>query len=83
MNDESRALRQDLVELFNSYNGLVADKDAVDFRLGSREPYAESKPGMDPERIYEIESESLGADLRAVLIKMIGIAQRIRTLEGF
>ena len=83
MNDESRALRQELGELCDSYNLLLADKDAIDFRLGSQEPYAEAKPGVDPEDVYEVESKSLSDDIRAVIIKAIGVGQRIRSLEGF
>jgi hypothetical protein len=83
MNDESRALRRQLAVLCDSYNDLLADKDTIDFRLGSQEPYAEAKPGIDPERIYEVESQSLGNDIRALVIQVIGVGQRIRSLEGF
>ena len=83
MNDESRALRQELGELCDSYNLLLADKDTIDFRLGSQKPYLEAKPGVDPEHVYEVESQSLGNDIRAIVVKVIGIAQRIRSLEGF
>lgn len=83
MNDESRALRQELGELCDSYNGLLADKDAVDFRLGSQEPYAEAKPGIDPEHVYEVESRSLGDGIRALVVKVIRVARRIKSLEGF
>jgi hypothetical protein len=83
MNDESRALRQELATLCSSYNELIADKDTIDFRLGSKEPYAEAKPGIEPERAYEVESKSLGEDIREIVIKMIEVGQRIRSLEGF
>lgn len=83
MTDESRALRQSLAELCDAYNELVADKDTLDFRLGSREPYAEAEPGTDPERIYESESKSLSDELRGTVIKMIETGQRIRSIEGF
>ena len=83
MNDESRALQQQLTKLYDSYNELVADKDAIDFRLGSREPYAEARPWIDPEHVYEVESKLLGSDIRETVIKMMKIGQRIRGLEHF
>ena len=83
MNDESRALRLELAKVCDSYNELIADKDTVDFRLGSREPYAEARPGIDPEHVYELESKSLSDDLRETLIKMIEFGKRIKKLERF
>ena len=83
MNDHSRALRNELAELCDSYNDLLADKDTIDFRLGSQEPYAEARPGINPEHVYELESQSLGSDIRSVVVRVIGVAQRIRSLEGF
>lgn len=81
MNDESRALRKELTKLYDSYNGLVADKDAIDFRLGSREPHAEARPGIDPEHVYEVESESLRDDIRDTVIKIMAVGDRIKGLE--
>ncbi len=83
MNDESRALRQSLADMCGAYNDLIADKDAVDFRLGSREPYGKAKPDVDPEHVYEAESKSLSDDIRDIIIKMIDAGQRIRSIEGF
>ncbi|MGZ3498354.1 MAG: hypothetical protein ACXWNJ_17615 [Vulcanimicrobiaceae bacterium] len=83
MNDESRALRLELAKLCDFYNELVADKDTIDFRLGSPEPYAEAKPGIDAEAAYEVESGSLSDDIRETVIKMIEVGQRIRSLERF
>lgn len=81
INDESRALRRELTELYDSYNGLVADKDAIDFRLGSREPYAEVRPGIDSEDVYEVESELLRDDIRDTVIKIMDVRDRIKRLE--
>lgn len=83
MNDESRALRQSLGELCGAYNELLADKDTVDFRLGSREPYGKAEPGIDPEHIYEAESKSLSDEIRNIVIKMTEAGQQIRAIEGF
>ena len=83
MNDESRALRLSLGELCSAYNELLADKDTLDFRLGSPEPYGESEPGTDPQRVYEAESKSLSNELRDIVIKIIETGQRIRGIEGF
>lgn len=83
MNDESRALRQCLAELCAAYNELLADKDTIDFRLGSPEPYGKAEPGIEPERIYEAESKSLSNELRNVVIRMLESGERIRSIEGF
>ena len=83
MNDESRALRQSLGELCSAYNELLADKDTVDFRLGSPEPYGPAETGTDPERAYEAESKSLSHDLRSVVVEIVETAQRIRAIEHF
>jgi|GEM_PF-2418380 len=83
MIDESCALWQELTELCDCYNALIADKDAIDFRLGSGEPYPESRSGINPEHAYEVESESLGDDIRETVTKMIEVGQRIKRLEGF
>ncbi len=81
ISDELRALRREITKLYDSYNGLVADKDAIDFRLGSREPYAEAGPGVDPKRVYEAESESLRDDIRDTVIKIMHVTDRIKGLE--
>ncbi len=83
MNDESRRLRHQLAELCDVYNVLVADKDTIDFRLGSREEYAVATEPMDAEAVYEDESHSVSAELRDTIIKMIEVAQRIRKIERF
>lgn len=83
MDDESRALRQSLADLCGAYNELTADKDTIDFRLGSREPYGKAEPGIDPEHIYETESKSLSDEIRNIIIEMIDAGQRIRGIEGF
>jgi hypothetical protein len=83
MNDESRALRQELTKVCDAYKELLADKDTVDFRLGSPEPYADAEPGIDPEQVYEVESESLNDNIRETVVKMIEVGQRIKRLEGF
>lgn len=83
MNDESRALRQKLAKLCDSYNHLISDKDTVDFRLGSHEPYAKTVSGIDPERIYEAESTALSEDVRQLIIAMLETGNRIREIEGF
>jgi hypothetical protein len=82
MNDESRALRQELAELCESFNDLLADKDTIDFRLGSQEPYAQAKPGIDPGHVYEVESQSLRKDIRSVVFDVMGVVRRIRSLES-
>jgi hypothetical protein len=83
MNDESRGLRRSLAELCGTYNELVANKDTIDFRLGSHEPYGQAESGTDPERVYENESKSLSDELRRVVVKLIEAGQRIRSIEGF
>jgi hypothetical protein len=82
MNDESGVLREELTKLYDSYNGLVADKDAIDVRLGSREPYAEARPGIDLGHVYEVESKSLVDDIRETVIKMMEVGDRLKGLEG-
>ncbi|MGD0969386.1 MAG: hypothetical protein ABR949_13995 [Candidatus Aquilonibacter sp.] len=83
MNDESRALRHQLRDLCDVYNVLVADKDTLDYRLGSHEAYAVTTEPVDAESVYEGESHSLSADLRDTIVKMIDVAQRIRKIEHF
>ncbi len=81
MNDESRALRKELTRLYDSYNGLVADKDAIDYHLAPREPYADGTPRIDPERVCEVESESLRDNIRGTVIKIMEVGDRIKGLE--
>ncbi len=81
MSDSSRALREELTKLYDSYNGLVADKDAIDFRLGWREPYTESRLAIDPEHVYEVESESLRDDIRETVLKIMEVGDQIKGLE--
>ena len=83
MSDRSRALRQTLGDLCSAYNERLADKDTVDFRLGSPEPYTTPEPGTQPERVYEAESESLSDELRTIVINIIETGQLIRNIEGF
>jgi len=83
MNDESRALRHQLRELCDAYNVLLADKDTVDFRLGSHEPYAQTAEPVDAEAVYERESYVISDELRGTIIKMTEVAQRIRAIERF
>lgn len=83
MNDESRALRQELAKLCDSYNHGITDKDTVDFRLGSNEPYAKAIKGIDPESVYETESKILSEDVRKIIIAMLHVGTRIREIEGF
>lgn len=83
MNDESRALRQSLADLCLAYIELLADKDTIDFRLGSPKAFGKAEQGIDPERIYEAESKSLSNELRRVVMRMLESGQRIRSIEGF
>ena len=83
MNDESRALRHQLRDLCDAYSVLLADKDAVDFRLGSHEAYAETAETVNAESVYEKESFSISDELRGTIVKMMEVAQRIRTIEQF
>ena len=81
ISDELRALRREITKLYDSYNGLVADKDTIDFRLGSREPYAEVRPGIDSEHVYEVESELLRDDIRDTVIRIMDVRDRIKSLK--
>jgi hypothetical protein len=83
MNDESRTLRRQLGEVCDAYHVLRADKDTVDFRLGSHEPYAVTTAPVDAESVYETESHAISAELRGIIVKMMEIGQRIRTIEHF
>jgi hypothetical protein len=83
MNDTSRQLRYRLGDLCERYNAMVADKDALDFRLGSPESYGETLQGIDAEGAYLRESRGVSGDLRTVIIEIVEIGQRIRSIEGF
>jgi hypothetical protein len=83
MNDTSRRLRYALSECCERYNAMIADKDVLDFRLGSHEPYGETVRNLDPQEAYFRESSSVSDDLRAVIVDMMDIGRRIREIEGF
>ncbi len=83
MNDTSRQLRYALGTLCERYNSMIADKDTVDFRLGSHAEYDETVDHIDAEEVYVRESGSISDDLRSLIVEMIDVAQRIRTIEGF
>ena len=83
MNDESRELRYRLGSLCERYNLMVVDKDTLDYRLGSNEPYGETMHGVNAEQAYEGASKEIGGDLRTVIIEMVEIGKRIRDIEGF
>jgi hypothetical protein len=81
--DESRKLRYDLCWLCERYNLLLADKDALDVRLGYPEPYIETAGNLDAERVYESESHAITSQIRDVIAKMHQTLEQIRALEGF
>ena len=83
MNDTSRQLRYNLGVPCDRYNTMIADKDVLDYRLGSPEPYATTINDTNAEAAYLDESRSVSNELRAVIIEMVGVCQRIRTIEGF
>lgn len=83
MNDESRDLRYRLGALCERYNAMIADKDTLDYRLGSNEPYDETLHGMNAEQVYEGASKTIGGDLRGVIVEMVEVGKRIRDIEGF
>ena len=83
MNDTSRRLRYELGVLCERYNSMIADKDALDFRLGSPEPFGETVGNLDAEKAYLKESGAVSSDLRAVIVEIGEIAQRIRAIESF
>ena len=83
MNDTSRQLRYALGTLCDRYNKMIADKDTLDFRLGSREPYGNTSNEVDAESAYLSESRDVSDDLRAIIIEMSDVARRIREIEGF
>jgi hypothetical protein len=83
MNDTSRQLRYALGTLCDRYNSMVADKDTLDFRLGSPQPYGSTVNDVDAESAYLSESHDVSDDLRTIIVEMIDIGQRIRNIEGF
>lgn len=83
MNDTSRQLRYHLGLLCDRYNTMIADKDVLDFRLGSPEPYDPAMAEGDAENAYLEESKSVSNDLRALIVEMIDVGQRIRDIEDF
>ena len=84
MNAKSRALHHELGALCNRYNAMLADKDTLDIRLGSDEPYEDgSMSAGGAKRAYEDASESASADLRQLIVQIVEIGQRIRVIESF
>jgi len=83
MNDTSRQLRHDLGMLCDRYNKMIADKDTLDFRLGSREPYGNTLNDLDAESAYLSESREVSDDLRTIIVEMMDVGRRIRDIEGF
>ncbi|HLI96598.1 MAG TPA: hypothetical protein VKT72_11000 [Candidatus Baltobacteraceae bacterium] len=83
MNDTSRRLRDALGTLCDRYNTMVADKDTLDFRLGSPEPYGKTVNEVDAESAYLSDSHEVSDDLRAIIIEMMDVGRRIREIEGF
>jgi hypothetical protein len=83
MNDTSRTLRYKLGALCERYNAMIADKDTLDFRLGRPEPYEQTVNEVNPEKAYLDESRNVSNDLRAVIVEMVDLGQRIRAIEGF
>ncbi len=83
MNDTSRELRYRLGTLCERYNTMVADKDTLDFRLGSPEPYGDTTASVAPERVYEAESHEVTHTLRQLIVEIIEVGQSIRNIERF
>jgi hypothetical protein len=83
MNDTSRELRYALGALCGRYNMMVADKDVLDVRLGTAQPFGETVNGVDAERAYLSESRDVSNDLRSTIVEIAEIASRIRDIEGF
>jgi hypothetical protein len=83
MTDESRQLRYHLGTLCERYNLLVADKDALDVRLGLPVPYDEATASVDPQAVYESESHAITQAIRALIGEFGEVVQRIRAIEGF
>jgi hypothetical protein len=84
MNDKSRALRHELGSLCDRYEAMLADKDTLDMRLGSDEPYEDGSMSVGgAKRAYENASESASADLNQLIVQIVEIGQRIRAIESF
>lgn len=83
MNDASRELRYRLGTLCERYNAMVADKDALDYRLGSPEPFGDTVHGTDAHSAYAGESRTVSSDLRVLIVEMLDICGQIRAIEGF
>lgn len=83
MNDTSRQLRYALGVLCERYNSMIADKDTLDFRLGSPDAFGQTLGGLDAEKAYLDESGAVSGDLRALIVEIMETAQRIRAIESF
>ncbi len=83
MNDTSRKLRYQLGMLCERYNAMIADKDTLDFRLGSHEPYDVTTESVTAERVYEVESHGISDEIRQLIVEMVDVGQRIREIERF
>jgi hypothetical protein len=83
MNDTTRELRYVLGTLCERYNSLIADKDTLDYRLGSHEPYGHTANGVDAEQVYTAESRLVSSDLRQLITEIVTVGERIRKIEGF
>jgi hypothetical protein len=83
MNDTSRQLRHTLGALCERYNTMIADKDTLDFRLGSPQPYGDTLNEVDAESAYLSESRGVSDDLRTIIVEMMDVGRRIRDIEGF
>ncbi len=83
MNDTSRELRYYLGTLCERYSAMLADKDILDFRLGSPKPYATTINSTNAEAAYESESRGVSHELRALIAEMISVGERIRAIEHF
>lgn len=83
MNDESRELRYRLGTLCERYNAMIADKDTLDYRLGSNEPYGETAHEVSAESAYEAASHAVSGGVRALVIEILDVGKRIREIEGF
>lgn len=82
--DESRELRHALGGLCERYLLLLADKDTLDFRLGSADPYEDgSMPAGGAERAYEDDSKAVSETLRQVVGEIVETGRRIQAIESF
>lgn len=62
---------------------MIADKDALDFRLGSPEPFGETTGAVDAETVYAEASGTVSGNLRSLIVELMETAERIRAIEGF